>query len=208
MTSLPPFECLTDTDAKAKAILEGSCIESDVTSGPELLDAWIASRKFIVGAIDGPGTILDYGCANGYLLRCLMEWVPHELVPFGVDINEVRLRQAKRLLAGFEHNLTNEARRNTQIQPVGYDFVYWAIGDNVDFVHPENHRWLSEVEQLVAHGGRLIVGLYGDRSLNARRLVELQQAGRSIDGIIYNDRGPESLVWFDQSSDEQCSNRP
>ena len=35
---------------------------------------WRSEREPILDAIDGDGEILDIGCANGYLLECLMTW--------------------------------------------------------------------------------------------------------------------------------------
>src|SRR5215472_1576889 len=49
---------------------------------------WRAERSPILDAIGGSGTLLDVGCANGYLLESLVSWGSERglaLTPFGVD---------------------------------------------------------------------------------------------------------------------------
>ena len=49
---------------------------------------WRAARDPILDAIESAGDLLDIGCANGYLLECLMEWGRErglELTPYGLD---------------------------------------------------------------------------------------------------------------------------
>ena len=45
--------------------------QSGFGGGPE---RWRSEREPILEAIEGNGDILDIGCANGYLLECLMIW--------------------------------------------------------------------------------------------------------------------------------------
>lgn len=40
---------------------------------------WEEGRRLIANAINNDGSILDIGCANGFLLRCLREWSSHKL---------------------------------------------------------------------------------------------------------------------------------
>jgi 2-polyprenyl-3-methyl-5-hydroxy-6-metoxy-1,4-benzoquinol methylase len=42
---------------------------------------WERARLFISEAINAPGSILDIGCGNGFLLRCLQEWSKYKLIP-------------------------------------------------------------------------------------------------------------------------------
>jgi len=42
-------------------------------SGPE--DRWVSCRKPIADCIEANGAFLDIGCANGYLLECVMNWL-------------------------------------------------------------------------------------------------------------------------------------
>ena len=45
--------------------------QSGFSAGPE---RWCAERAPILEAITASGSLLDIGCANGYLLECLIEW--------------------------------------------------------------------------------------------------------------------------------------
>ncbi len=72
MTDLPP-----DFRARARS-LEAAYLESDdpirqsgFGGGPE---RWRAERQPILDAVEGDGDLLDIGCANGYLLECLVAW--------------------------------------------------------------------------------------------------------------------------------------
>ena len=49
---------------------------------------WRAERGPILDAIDSDGDLLDIGCANGYLLECLVRWGEERglmLTPHGLD---------------------------------------------------------------------------------------------------------------------------
>jgi SAM-dependent methyltransferase len=57
-------------------------------SGPE--SRWIALRKPLVDCLDHSGSFLDVGCANGYLLECLMRWSAERglaIAPYGMDVS-------------------------------------------------------------------------------------------------------------------------
>ncbi len=63
------------------------------------VDDWEYARSHLADAIDRPGSFLDVGCANGYLLECLPRWTAHRLDRFGLDIApETEPRVAYRLL--------------------------------------------------------------------------------------------------------------
>lgn len=197
MGSVPTFASLTDTHDKVASALAGSCVYSDSGSRLALLQAWQESRSFNSEAIHRPGTILDYGCANGFLLRSLMEWSPHALTPFGVDVDDDRLHQARQMFPGMEANFINgNAADVTGLCPRGFDFVYWAVGDNVDFARADHRRWFTKVDKLVGHHGRLILGFYADAASNLQRQHTLLDLGLSIQGRAESRGGAESLVWF------------
>ena len=57
-------------------------------SGPE--ERWISLRKPIAECIDRPGSFLDIGCANGYLLECCLKWTAErgiQIDPYGLDLS-------------------------------------------------------------------------------------------------------------------------
>ena len=49
---------------------------------------WHMARALILNAVSDDGDFLDIGCANGYLLECLVTWGQERhvrLTPYGVD---------------------------------------------------------------------------------------------------------------------------
>lgn len=125
---------------------------------------WRAERGPILNAVEGDGDFLDVGCANGYLLACLVLWAAERgirLVPHGVDIGARLIELARARLPRHAANFTvadawlwEPARR--------YRYVY-TLHDCVpaellaDYV-----RHL--LDEAVEPGGRLILGAYGSRS--------------------------------------------
>ena len=45
--------------------------------------------------IDRDGHVADLGCGNGMLLKFIMNFSGHLLVPYGIDVNEKAVREAK-----------------------------------------------------------------------------------------------------------------
>jgi SAM-dependent methyltransferase len=125
---------------------------------------WRAEREPILEAVDGDGDFLDIGCANGYLLGCLVEWGQergYTLTPHGLDIGPGLIALAKERLPHFADNFyIDNAWDWTPPQRFRYVYVL------TDFVPLE---YLAEftarlVARIVARGGRLIVGNYGSFS--------------------------------------------
>ena len=115
---------------------------------------WEAGRRPIVRAIDREGTFLDVGCANGHLLESLVEWSPHRLEPYGLELAprvaelaRARLPQwAERIFVG--NALTWEPPRR-------FDFVRTELVYVPDRLRGALVRRL--LEHVVVPGGRLIL---------------------------------------------------
>lgn len=194
----PSLDALMPTGAATRALLEGSCIETDLTDPDVLFEAWRASREFIASAIRSSGTLLDYGCANGLLLRCLIEWSEHRLEPYGVEIDRARLAQTAELFPGLAGRFARPEDWALAGLPDLFDHVYWAVGDNVDLSRPDHRRWLDSVAGRVAPGGRLILGFYADHSANEDRLRQLLAAAPGDWTVRWNpDTGVEVIAWTD-----------
>jgi SAM-dependent methyltransferase len=129
--------------------------------GPE---RWRAEREPLLEAVYGDGDILDVGCANGYLLECLMQWGAERglrLTPHGVDRSGALIERARRRHPSFADNF-HLADAWKWKPPRRYRWVY-AIYDCVpeDYLGAYVRRLLAEA---VGDGGRLIMGAYGSRS--------------------------------------------
>jgi len=73
--------------------------------GPE--ERWTRLRKPIADCVEEPGTFLDIGCANGYLLECVMKWTAERaisIVPYGLDLSEKLVALAKARLPAYQDN--------------------------------------------------------------------------------------------------------
>lgn len=128
---------------------------------------WKQARGLITDAIDRHGSFLDMGCANGYLLESLVRWTEEQgiiLSPFGVDI-------APELVALARHRLPHWSDRFF----VG-NALYWNPPQQFDFVQFDFVRTGLEyvprcrqnalvsrlLSQVVAPGGRLIIGVFNE----------------------------------------------
>jgi SAM-dependent methyltransferase len=119
---------------------------------------WEAGRRPIAKAIDQDGTFLDVGCANGYLLDCLVGWTPHHIEPYGLDIApSVAALARKRLPQWADRIYVGNAL--TWQPPMRFDFVRTELA----YVPEERHKEFMArlLEDVVAPGGRLIVCGYG-----------------------------------------------
>ena len=148
-------------------------------------ERWRAEREPILNAIKGDGALLDIGCANGYLLESLVAWGAERgltLTPFGVDIGEQLIDLARTRLPQYAANFFVGNGWEWQ-SPRQFRYVY-ALYDCVPLAYLADYarRLLSDV---VAPGGRLIVGAYGSRSRQEAPLdlaSLLQEAGFAIAG--------------------------
>jgi SAM-dependent methyltransferase len=129
--------------------------------GPE---PWRAERSPMLEAVDADGAFLDVGCANGYLLECLVQWAAGRgisLDPHGVDMG-TRLVAAARERRPEAATSLHVGNAWDWVPPRRYDYVY-ALADQVPESLLDQH--LARVmNQFVQPGGRLILGDYGSRS--------------------------------------------
>ncbi len=150
--------------------------------GPE---RWRREREPILEAIEEDGDFLDLGCANGYLLECLLNWAAEKgitLTPHGLDIGAGLAKLARVRLPAHTANI--HVGNAWDWEPERrYRYVY-SLCDIV----PEDFllEYVGRLERnVVEAGGRLILGSYGSRSrghepMDVRGLLE--STGRSPAG--------------------------
>ena len=200
--SSPAFWRLIDDGERVRALLEGSCYY-DATFAE-----WEHGRRFIAAALHRGGTILDIGCGNGFLLRCLQEWAPHTLEPYGIDTDQVRLGEARALFPDrIDHFAACDAAAfvedrcaaETATFPLRFDLVYWNVWDNARFAERAHRRILDGLLARLAAGGRLILGFYAPSTAqNLDRVDELATFGYVVDGVTTDSGRDEVAVWFDR----------
>ena len=86
---------------------------------------WIEARKPIIECLKTSGTFLDIGCANGYLLECLVKWgneLSLELIPYGIDLSEKLVKLAKQRHPKYQSNF-HVGNAWTWKPLVQYDYV-------------------------------------------------------------------------------------
>jgi SAM-dependent methyltransferase len=123
---------------------------------------WTRLRIANIAPVQRSGTYLDVGCANGYLLECLVAWAKLkgiEITPHGLDYSAKLVDLARQRLQSSGHIYCGNAWDWTP--PQRFDYVRTEL----DYV-PRNYR-KPFVERLlsefVAQGGRLIISQYRSR---------------------------------------------
>ncbi len=197
---------LPDTFLRQLAALEEAYLrrtdpieQSGFYGGPE---RWRAEREPILEAVTADGAFLDAGCANGYLLECLVRWGRERgvaLTPYGLDqgagLIELARRRQPHLAAHF---FVGNAWDWTP--PRRFRYVYTLL-DQVppDYLTAYLHRLFART---VAPGGRLIVGDYGSRSrgIAARDVAALlRSAGYAVAGAAHGGtHGVARFAWVER----------
>ncbi len=114
--------------------------------------------------VDADGDLLDVGCANGYLLECLVHWGRERgrvLTPHGIDLGPRLIGLAKARHPGLAANF-HAADIHDWHPPRRYRFVYSIVHVVPESLLVPYARGL--LDRVVAPGGRLILGAYGSRS--------------------------------------------
>jgi len=158
-----PYAFLSKLQALEKAYLHHSdpAEQSGFYGGSE---RWRTEREPILEAISADGELLDTGCANGYLLECLVAWGRERgvsLIPYGLDQGARLIELARRHQPHLaDHFFTGNAW--DWEPPQRFRYVYTLVDQvPLEYLEPYLHRLLA---RMVAPGGRLIVGDYGSRS--------------------------------------------
>ncbi len=194
---------------KNNAFFTGHYLKSDNPrgqsghSGNE--DGYYYSHATLLSAIDRSGTLLDVGCANGYLLESLDQWLKGTLYTiecYGLDISEGLLDLAKRRLPQWEDRfyLGNGLNFHPDKR---FDIV---VTRELSYVPPHRQKEFFQniYDHMLKPGGRFILGPQGE----VRDCHEIEERvtdfGYPPSGYIEkaNKSGDLSVVkrlyWFDK----------
>lgn len=191
------MQALMNAFPNVKTLIEGSHVGGGNVE--ELLEHWTQNRKPICGAIERAGTLLDIGCANGFLLACLQFWSEHQITPYGVDIDAGSLELARALLPEYashfvQCSLEKLPTRTSFGLPTRFDYVYWNVWDGLDFKEPLYQTYAENA--FAAARGRVILGFYDSDHEFVKRQLEwlLGRFGSFTEklepGVVF--------VWWDQ----------
>jgi len=122
-------------------------------------ERWQTARRPIADMIDRDGTFLDIGCANGYLMECVVRWTRHRVEPYGLELAGAVAELARQQRPQWEKRIFLGNALTWQ-PPMRFHFVRAELV----YVPQERQRDLLQrlLGEVVAPGGRLIVGGYGD----------------------------------------------
>lgn len=138
---------------------------------PHTFATWQARRRVIADGIDRSGSFLDIGCANGFLLECVMQWVTEHglsIIPFGLDFSAPLVALARERLPEYADNLFVGNAWDWE-PPRRFDFVRTELVYVPDELQPE---YLSRLlERVVVPGGQLLVAEYRERDDTAPSLT-------------------------------------
>lgn len=163
---------------------------------------WREERQPILEAVDTDGEFLDLGCANGYLLECLIKWASVRsisLTPYGLDQGTKLIELARKRFSEYRDNFYAGNAWDWK-PPMKFRYVY-TLYDCVplNFLEEYIRRIL---QRMVCEGGRLIVGAYGSRSQDIPPFdVEgfLKSAGFSPEGKTSGGNPAiTSFAWIDK----------
>tara|TARA_Y100000031_G_C8093411_1_gene325253 strand:- start:145 stop:783 length:639 start_codon:yes stop_codon:yes gene_type:complete len=152
----------------------------DCNAGPDDdFEQWTRMRFFVSKAINRKGSILDIGCANGFLLRCLQEWSDYKLEMYGIDRNRDLINQARKLFPEQTDNFISKdlfdlSKNNEKLTqygiPARYDFIYWNVWGNLKFESENDINTVRYLLGIVSNGGRLILG-FSDSYRNKKEII-------------------------------------
>jgi SAM-dependent methyltransferase len=127
------------------------------------IEKWTRLRSPVAECIDAPGKFLDIGCANGFLLECLLEWTSQKgikIEPYGLDYSERLVALARKRLPDWAGNIFVGNAWDWE-PPLRFDY----IRTEVCYVPPNFCReYVSGLlNRFLAPGGRLLVAHYRSR---------------------------------------------
>lgn len=163
---------------------------------------WHMERALILDAVPDDGDFLDIGCANGYLLECLVTWgqARHvRLTPYGVDCGTQLIALAQKRLPQYaSHFWVANAWEWMPSRQFRYVYsVYDCVP--VELLPAYIRRLLT---RYVEPGGTLIMGAYGSSSKQeaAREITtDIAAAGLRVAGSSSCGALPVSRVAWVQA---------
>jgi len=181
---------------RLRALEDSYCAQTDPIrqsgfgGGPQ---RWRAEREPILDAVDTDSDFLDVGCANGYLLECLVAWAGergYRLTPHGLDFGPRLIQMARERLPDSAPNF-HVGNAWDWRPPRTYRYVYTLL----DCVPEEYLREYCRrlLERMVEQGGKLIIGMYGSRSKHIPPIdlgERLAQLGFDVQGTSYGGTPP------------------
>lgn len=147
---------------------------------------WEVLRRPIADCLTGSGTFLDIGCANGYLLECLLRWTQERgllITPYGLDFSEKLVALAQKRLPRYTNHIFLGNAWDWS-PPQTFD----SVNTTLDYVPAALREALVHrlLERYVQPGGCLLVAEYLGRNTGMPRVridEQLRQWGFSVEMV-------------------------
>jgi SAM-dependent methyltransferase len=147
---------------------------------------WEVLRRPIAACVTASGSFLDIGCANGYLLECLLSWVGERglsLIPYGLDFSDRLLSLARQRLPQFAGNLFLGNAWDWS-PPRTFDYINTSLDYVPDELQPEFvYRLLV---RYLREGGSLLIAEYLGRTTGVPEMridEKLEKWGFSLETV-------------------------
>lgn len=126
-------------------------------------ERWENLRKPIADCMTHDGSFLDIGCANGFLLKCVVDWKKAEgieIIAYGLDLSDKLLALAQTQLPDFKHHFFQG------------NALYWQTNLRFDYIRTElcyvpNTHHKALIDHLLVFlkkGGKLLLAEYISRN--------------------------------------------
>jgi SAM-dependent methyltransferase len=133
---------------------------------------WTQARSLIADAVNRDGRFLDIGCANGFLLECVVGWVSakgYRVEPYGLDFSADLLELARKRLPQWTDRLFLGNAIDWE-PPRRFAFVRTGL----EYVPKHRQADLIRrlLENVVICGGRLIIGTFNEPKIRGEELSD------------------------------------
>jgi hypothetical protein len=184
--------------AAVLAIIEPAYLGADTPQGQSGRSGdaagWEAARRFLLDAVDRDGTFLDVGCANGLLMESVHAWAAEDgrtLEPYGVEISAPLADLARRRCPQWADRIWTANALHWQ-PPRTFDVVRTGLDYVPDARRPDLVRHL--LDQAVAPGGRLLVGVTSERRGEPGLAEALRGWGFKVAGTVTRPHDHDAVV--------------
>lgn len=173
-----------------------------------------------LGAIRRPGSIVEFGCGNGLLLRYVADLADFELSAYGFDLREFAIREAQQKVFPERANCFTVAdMRQTLPFNQGFDYVLVnplyadpgyseQVGGKIVRLHFDGQMkaLVERAWETVNAGGQLILWCYdGHVAEVGPQLAEFRRLIDSI-GVGFTERGTTPVVLWTSAAKKEAVN--
>ena len=162
------------------------------------------TQGMILEAFWKDGSFIDIGCANGYLIEKLQQWIRNSGITinfYGLDISRGLIEAAKKRLPGLKENLFFGNGLYWK-PPMKFDYVCVR---ELDYVPKGKRRdFFFHLYDFLSSNGRLILGPFTENGMDKGLINEIEEWGIKPSGFCFKSHQDHKqlcrkLYWFDKN---------